>query len=88
MIHHRTKKLEVQNLRRRLVALDTVALVEKNAQAKPSREVPTWAGVLGIVLVSALSFAVTYRLRLSSNERNAASPSATLETAATPPSPR
>ncbi len=27
MIHHRTKKLEVQNLRRRLVALDTVALV-------------------------------------------------------------
>ncbi|MBK8216505.1 MAG: protein kinase [Myxococcales bacterium] len=68
--------------------LDTVALVEKNAQAKPSREVPTWAGVLGIVLVSALSFAVTYRLRLSSNERNAASPSATLETAATPSSPR
>jgi exopolysaccharide biosynthesis polyprenyl glycosylphosphotransferase len=27
VIHHRTKKLEVQNLRRRLVALDTVALV-------------------------------------------------------------
>ena len=27
VIHHRTKKLEVQNLRRRLVALDTVARV-------------------------------------------------------------
>jgi hypothetical protein len=68
--------------------LDTVALVEKNAKVKPTREVPTWAGVLGIVLVSVLSFAITYRMRLSSNERNAASPSATLETAVAPSSPR
>ena len=27
MIHHRTKKLEVRNLRRRLVVLDSIALV-------------------------------------------------------------
>jgi len=59
--------------------LDTVALVEKNAQKPRVRDVPTWLGVLVIVLLSTFSAFATYRVRLAANER-AAAPSATAST--------
>ena len=49
MTHHRTKKLEVRNLRRRLVVLDTIALVLAWAPAqiwKYSEGTPFWKWIL------------------------------------------
>ncbi len=60
--------------------LDTVALVEKNASAPRIRDVPTWLGVLVIVLLSTFSAFATYRVRLAANERAATTGSASAST--------